>query len=288
MERERWIALYRLANELSRSWRYGHRYSAAFIVGVFLWAVCHDRRVSWACQPENWPKEEPFPRLPSQSTMSRRLRSGPVKDLLNLMENHIKVITSPPAEEARTLVIDAKPLPIGGATKDPDARYGRAVSGFAMGYKLYAVWGRAAVPETRAIAPMNVHEATLAKELIPQLSGPGFLLGDAIYGFNHLFDFSFEHQFRLIAPRHRKGKYGHGYLSPLRRLSAEFLEGGGYTAFHKVRSDIERQFGNCTSFAGGLAPLPSWVRRLHRVQLWVQAKILINAARILHRRLANA
>jgi hypothetical protein len=30
-----------------------------------------------------------------------------------------------------------------------------------------------------------------------------------------------------------------------------------------------------------MAPLPPWVRRLHRVRLWVQAKLLINALRIL-------
>lgn len=288
MERERWMALYQLARELSRFWRYGHRYSAASIVGVFLWAACHDRPVSWACQAENWPKDRPFRRLPSQATMSRRLRSRPVKDLLNILENHIKEATSPAVDKGGSLVIDGKPLPIGGATKDPDAGYGRAVRGFAKGYKLYAVWGQAAVPEARAIAPMNVHEATMARELIPRLSTPAFLLGDAIYSSNRLFDFCFEYQIHLLAPRHRKGNYGHGYLSPLRRLSAEFLEGGGYDAFDQVRSEIERKFGNCTSFGGGLAPLPPWVRRLHRVQLWVQAKLLLNATRILQRETASA
>jgi hypothetical protein len=35
------------------------------------------------------------------------------------------------------------------------------------------------------------------------------------------------------------------------------------------------------SFGGGLtSALPAFVRRLHRVRLWVHAKLLINAARI--------
>jgi hypothetical protein len=45
----------------------------------------------------------------------------------------------------------------------------------------------------------------------------------------------------------------------------------------RQRLAVERAFGNCTSFGGGLAP---WVRRLHRVRLWVQAKLLIDALRI--------
>ena len=42
--------------------------------------------------------------------------------------------------------------------------------------------------------------------------------------------------------------------------------------------------GNAGSFGGGLGPLPNWVRRLDRVTKWVWCKLLINAARIIHRR----
>jgi hypothetical protein len=50
------------------------------------------------------------------------------------------------------------------------------------------------------------------------------------------------------------------------------------------RGAIERAFGNAGSFGGGLGPLPNWVRRPGRVERWVWGKLLINAARILHRR----
>ena len=39
------------------------------------------------------------------------------------------------------------------------------------------------------------------------------------------------------------------------------------------RGAIERTFGALTSFGGGLSLLPSWVRHLNRVWLWVSAKL---------------
>ncbi|MFL5328528.1 MAG: hypothetical protein ACJ8C4_10725, partial [Gemmataceae bacterium] len=47
------------------------------------------------------------------------------------------------------------------------------------------------------------------------------------------------------------------------------------------RRSIERYFGNACAFGGGVsASLPAWVRRRHRVETWVWAKLAINAARI--------
>jgi hypothetical protein len=287
MERERWIGLYQLACELSRSWGFGHRYSVACIVGVYLWAALHDRPVRWSCQAANWPDDLGFCRLPTQPTMSRRLRTKAVQDLLKLMEDALKTATSTPEPEP-VQVIDAKPLAIGSYSKDPDARWGRAAGGMAKGYKLYAVWGSAAVPEAWGIRSMNVSEKQMAPELIRRAPGRGWLLGDAQYDSNELFDLAFEQGFQLLAPRRKKGRFGHHYLSPHRRFSVQLLEGDGWQPFHRDRTSIERKFGNCTSFGGGLAPLPSWVRRLHRVTLWVRAKLLINAQRILLGGLANA
>jgi hypothetical protein len=51
-------------------------------------------------------------------------------------------------------------------------------------------------------------------------------------------------------------------------------------ALVNARRQVERFFGNLTSFAGGLGPLPSWVRTLPRVERWIQAKLAINAVRI--------
>lgn len=288
MERERWLGLYQLACESSRGWAFGHRYSVACIVGVYLWAVVHDRPTSWACQTMNWPADLHFGRLPSQSTMSRRLRSQAVKELLKLMEHALKNATSPPPSAESTMVIDAKPLPIGSYSKDADAAWGRGAGGMAKGYKLYAVWGSAGLPEAWRIAAMNVSEKAMAPELIRRTPSADWLLGDSQYDSNELFDLAFDHGVQLLAPRRKKGSFGHRYQSPHRRFSAKLLEGGAWSIFHAERTNIERHFGNCTSFGGALSPLPSWVRRLHRVTLWVHAKLLINAARILQAGLAIA
>ena len=47
------------------------------------------------------------------------------------------------------------------------------------------------------------------------------------------------------------------------------------------RRGIERAFGTLGSFDGGPSPLPAWVRHVERVWLWVSAKLLINAMRII-------
>ena len=47
----------------------------------------------------------------------------------------------------------------------------------------------------------------------------------------------------------------------------------------RMRTGIERSYGNLTSFAGGLGPLPAWVRRPHRVATWVAAKLILDYTR---------
>lgn len=297
MERERWLRLYHLAAETSRRWLYGVRFNTACIVGVYLWAVVHDRPVSWACQRKNWSGDCRFRRLPSQSTMSRRMQSRPVQQLLNLMEVAMKEVSQPGlpsagipivetvAEPLPPRVIDAKPLPIGSYSKDPDSRCGRAAGGFGRGYKFYAIWGQAAVPDAWEVRSMNIHEVRMAEVMIPRLRGSRRLLGDAIYDSSELFDFAFARGQELIAPPRRKAKSNREYpQSSLRKKAHAYLANGGWQTFHKERVQIERNFGNWTSFSGGLAPLPSWVRRLPRVLRWIQAKLIINADRILQRR----
>jgi hypothetical protein len=84
MERELWLVFYQVAlhcDKLTRA-----QFRPAVIVGVYAWAVLHDRPVSWACEARNWPSElliESAVRLPSQSTMSRRLRKPDTERLLD-------------------------------------------------------------------------------------------------------------------------------------------------------------------------------------------------------------
>jgi hypothetical protein len=283
MERVRWMELYRLASELGKAFPGGVLYSCAVIVGVFLWAAIHDRPVSWACEQAHWPKDLPFGRrLPSQSVMSRRLRSSAVQGLLQAMERVLRQRDEPDWVKA----IDSKPLVVGAYSKDRDARWGKATKhSFAKGYKLHVIWDGRAAPEVWRIEPMNVHDSQAAVQLLPQLSGSGYLLGDGQYDSNRLYDLAGVHNYQLVAPRRQTAKgIGHHRHSPYRLRSIELQQQPFGQQLSRGRSDIERSFGGLTCFGGGLAPLPSWVRRRHRVRLWVQAKILINAVRVLHRR----
>ena len=68
-------------------------------------------------------------------------------------------------------------------------------------------------------------------------------------------------------------------------MAVEFWEEQPEAAkrLYDQRVEIERIFSRLTCFGGGLSPLPSWVRRLDRVTLWVTAKIAIYHARLIIR-----
>jgi hypothetical protein len=270
MERERWLQMYRAARKLDKASCRGV-FSAAVIVGVFLWAVLHDRPVCWACRSENWPPELWRYRLPSQSTPSRRLRDPQVQALLTALER-----SQPDDAEANVKTIDAKPLPIGGHSRDGDAGWGPA-----KGYKFYAVWSEGRRPIAWRVAPMYVSEQATAQQMIPHLAGTGYLLGDSVYDINKLYDAAGSVGHQLSARRKRPqaglGKYRH---SPYRLRGLRFLETDEGRDLYTRREAIERHFGGLTNCSGGLSPLPAWVRRKRRVLLWVQAKLIINAYRL--------
>src|SRR5215472_4835394 len=107
-------------------------FSDADIVRVYYWSVICDRPTSWACRKSSWPIHLRKRPLPSQPTMSRRLRAPSVVALLDALERRV---TAPKAPGLFWL-LDGKPLPIGGCSKDRQAGYGRSAGGKAKGYKL--------------------------------------------------------------------------------------------------------------------------------------------------------
>jgi DDE family transposase len=276
MERELWTALYKLADECDPSpyWElvtfFDHE-----IVGVFLWAVIHDRPVSWACDPVNWPKGLWKGGLPSQSTMSRRLRTTEVQQLLHAMELQLVSLE----RGGFVYLVDGKPLTVGSHSKDRDARWGRASTAFAKGYKLHAIYGRGPMPLEWDVAPMNVAEMEVASRMIPRLkAGGGYVLGDKYFDSNPLHALANACGYQLVAQKAKPGKgLGHRRHSPGRLRSMQLLNSDFGQDLYRCRNDIERQFGWLTSHGTGLAPLPAWVRRSHRVRLWVQAKLIAHA-----------
>lgn len=280
MERERWLQMYRAACKLDKG-PCRSMFSAAVIAGVFFWAVVHDRPVSWACSRKNWPPELVRYRLPSQSTMSRRLRDRRVQSLLTAIEHSL-----PDDAAASVKMIDAKPLPIGGYSRDGDAAKGRGVRAMAWGYKFYAVWAGGVRPITWRVAAMPVSEQAMALDMLPELVGDGYLLGDCLYDINKIYEAAAAVGHQLLAPRKKPeaGIRKRG-LSPHRLRGIQLLTGVVGRTLYERRTQIERQFSGLTCSSGGLGPLPAWVRRRHRVELWVQAKLISNAYRLQNLRL---
>lgn len=282
MERELWMILYRLAKDLDSPWG-NWRYSTSDVLGVYFWAVIHDRPTSWAADPRKWPDDLRPAWLPCQSTLSRRLRRPTTVALMTVVEEHLLALVV--VRSCLVRIIDGKPMPVSGASKDRDAGYGRGAGGHQKGYKIHAVWGAEPMPIAWALAPMNTSEKTMARHLIPTLPGTGYLLGDSQYDANPLYDLAAEAGFQLVAHKiedRGRGGLGHRLQSAGRLRSMEILTSEfGRTLFDQ-RNAIERRFGAWVSLGGGLGPLPAWVRRFHRVRNWIQAKIVAVGARWLY------
>lgn len=251
------------------------------IVKVFYWSVIHDRPISWACQRQNWPLHVRRQPLPSNTTMSRRLRSSSVVALLNALERRVTA----PSQPHLFWMIDGKPLAISGCSKDRQAGYGRAARCKAKGYKIHAIIASDGSVANWRVAPMNKDERVMAERLLKATNLVGYIAADANYDSNKLHkvcDAAGNRQF--VSPR-RYGagrKVGHRAQSPGRLRSIALLENPeprfGQQLL-KDRSAIERHFGNATNWGGGLTHLPPWVRTHRRVRRWVQAKLTLTALR---------
>jgi hypothetical protein len=277
MERKLWKLLYQLARQREQfHFSRLDRYEDSLIVAVHFWSVIHDRPTDWSCDPGNWPKKlrKLLRRLPSQPTMSRRMNTVEVQRVLAAMEGQLVQL----AGREWVWIIDGKPLSIGSHSKDPDAKWGRAGSGMAKGYKLHAIYGSPALPTTWEIRPMNINEQEVALHLLGRHRRSGCLLGDKEYDSNRIHAMAWAVGVQLLAPRQRSGAaLGHHRHAPGRLRCLEILATPSKALVKCIRNQIERNFGWLTNHAAGLAPLPAWVRRIHRVRTWVQSKLIAHA-----------
>jgi len=255
----------------------GCDFSDTRIVQVFYWAVIHDRPVSWACQRRHWPVYQRRRPLPSNATMSRRLKTPTVLALLATLEQRVVA----PKEPEIFWMIDGKPLSIGGCSKDRHAGYGRSAGGKALGYKVHAlISSRGAIAAWR-VAPMNTDERVMAGRILKAADIQGYLLADSNYDSNKLHAICDGRESLQLLVRRRYGpKHGTGHRrqSEGRVRSMARLE-NPFPAFAdrlmQDRSEIERQFGSWSNWGGGLTGLPPWVRTHRRVHRWVQAKLVL-------------
>jgi hypothetical protein len=280
MERELWTLLYCTVRAVARDFAQKYVQIPGWVlVLTMLWAALHDRPICWACKADNWATTALRPpKLPSPATMSRRAYGVAVALLWRAVEQRLRTLAAP--SPWLLAFLDGKPLPVGGCSKDRQARYGRGAGMMAKGYKLHAVWSTGPLPQTWEVTPLNVEESTVARRLIPQLSATGYLVADGNYDVNALYDLAWKHGYQLVTPP-PAAPPGRRRQSPQRLHSIAMMSRPFGQDLYKCRIGIEEAFGNASSFAGGLSPLPAWVRGLARVRTWVWAKLLINAARIL-------
>lgn len=300
MEGELWETVYRLVREEASRRPRTKRvvYGDAWVLAVFFWAAVHDRPVRWACRAQNWPEHRRRQGLPCEGTMSVRLRTLPVLQLLAAVLDRLAALADgrgDPHALSLLRVVDGKPLPVGGHSKDRDADWGKGAAGaWENGYKLFGVWrvaaNRGVVPDAWTLGPMGLPEPNVAREeLVPRLEARGrggYLGADALYDSNPLHERCAAAGLQLVAPRKRPGTglgHGAGGHSPSRLRAIELLEDPLHAPFgrglYALRADVERKLGNLCAFGGGLAPLPAWVRRPRRVARWVAAKLVINGVR---------
>lgn len=299
----------------------GQTHSDGAILAVHFWAALNDRPSYWACDRANWPKGCWRGRLPTQSGLSRRLNTArfkhqqasvevaarppsnsrtieatahppangltveaaagaPVNDLA------VEAAAGPPAKHFTVAAgIDAKPIIVAWHSGDPHAGKGRGAGALARGYKIHAIVDACGRLISWRLASLNADEKTIGRRLLRDLDHVCYVVGDAAYNANRLFEAAASSGARLVAPRkksHRGKGLGNHEHHPDRLRSIDLLEDGVTpfaAALLAARVAIERFFSQITAVGGGLTCLPSWVRTYPRVKAWVTAKLTIHHLR---------
>jgi hypothetical protein len=257
------------------------------IVSIYLWSVMHDRTLSWACDRSNYRKPFRPRKLPSVSQLSRRIRTQRCQKLLQAVHDELGDLKTPTSIS----YLDGKPLTVGVASKDAQARRGHVMGGFAKGYKLHG-W----VTQDRRIPLWSVESlnrgeqpvACVLAEHMPRLPELSLVLADQNYDGHPLYKaLAARDGMLLVEPKgYSQHPVTRRQMGTVRREALKAWQTMPHLArlVYKQRIHVEGCFSNLTSFAGGLGPLPAWVRTLSRVRRWVGAKIILYHARLIVRK----
>lgn len=251
------------------------QYDDTTIVAMYLWAAFHDRPLCWAADRSNYSSLFRPRKLPSRSQFGRRIRSARCEMLLDAVNRELAMVEDAP----NIFLMDSRPLRVGAYSQDPDVRTGYAKGGFTKGYKLHALATKQGQIVAWRLTGLNRNDKPVAWELIDEARPQGIVLADGAYDSGALYDHVWKHRALLLTPLPGNVGGGHRRQSKARLVAAHLWERGAETLYRE-RLEIERIFSRQSSFGGGLAPLPAWVRRWTRVHRWVTAKLILYHARL--------
>lgn len=284
MEAQLYAALYKLVYSLAHPRGRRTRFNDRIIVMVYLWSVLWDRPVCWACDARNWAGRNVFD-LPSNSTMSRRLRSVGVQQLIERALAAGSELFGPPPLVKQ---VDSKPMYVGPYSKDKDAKRGHVAAGQkARGYRLHTL-NHGRVVRFFTLGSMNEHDSVTAPLLLRRLEGGGYAVADNAYDTNDLHGEVAAVNHQLVAPPRacNKGVRDLKHNRPERIRALDLLDSplekcGLVGAFgqelYNCRQRAESGYGGLTFL--GLHFLPAWVRGPRRVACWAAGKILLYLCR---------
>lgn len=280
MEAEKYSLLVRALDQLPHPRKPKVRLSDKLILRVYFWGVVHDRSTTWATKPKNWPADVPHA-LPSESAMSRRMRSVSV---LALLERLLAKLADSFPGPTLLKSIDSKPMLVGHCSGDRDARWGKLGRGKARGYRLHCVC-RENTPIFWTICSMNEHDSSVAPALVRRLPPDGgYLVGDNAYDTNQLHQIATQYNYQLVSPprKSNRGKRDIKKNCPQRLRALDMLDSplcilrrhsNFGSSLYARRTDAERSMAALAM--NGLSYLPPWVRGPRRVAAWTAGKIAI-------------
>lgn len=259
-------------------------YGDELIVKMYFWSVAHDRPLCWACDRNSYNRVMRPRRLPSVSQFCKRLKSPHTESIIRRVHELLAGLD----ESIELAFIDGKALPISESSKDPDAATGRGNGRFSLGYKMHALGDSLGRIRAFRVRPMNEGEPPIAREHLVKHIPPGaVVLADGNYDGRELYTQVAEQGAFLLTPQKKNARTDAALdrTSPARRAAIELWRDEPELASktYRLRGGIERIFSALSCFGGGLGPLPSWVRRLERVDRWVTAKVSLYNARVMLR-----
>jgi hypothetical protein len=256
------------------------------IIKIYLWSVAHDRPLCWACNRHHYATMYRPKQLPSISQFCRRLKTSRIQQLLEVVSSYL----SRYKKSAGVAFFDGKPMVVSEYTKDPDAKIGYADGRMRHGYKLHGFVTQDGWISAFTVHPLNEGEPNTARQFIDAIIPGTLILADGNYDSGPLYQAVADHKSMLLTRLRNKSRSERQMkqMCPARQAAVILWEDNAQVCEEtmKTRDGVERIFGALTSFGGGLAPLPSWVRRLPRVRRWVTGKIIIYHARLMLRRAA--